>query len=75
MELISDLLNKETANVSFGVSDTYDWVLIDILAQAMKLLFECYDKLSHDDKNSRFAFRKMKTRMLAVIDVTKNTIN
>lgn len=72
--MIGDKLNHEISIVSFGVPDNYEWGLLDVLNEAMKLVMDCFDKVSADDKNSRIAIKKLKTRMIQASSATKAAV-
>lgn len=74
MDLIGDKLNHEISIVSFGVPEHYEWSLIDVLNEALKLVLDCFDRLSQEDTNSRLAIKKLKTQMFSAASATKTAI-
>ena len=38
----------------------YDWNLIDLLLDAMKIVNGCFDKVASEDNNARMAVRKLR---------------
>ena len=74
MDLIGDKLNHEISSVAFGVPENYEWSLIDVLNEALKLVLDCFERLSQEDKNSMFAIKKLKTRMFSAASATKTAI-
>lgn len=74
IDLLGDKLNQETGNIAFGVPDAYNWALLDHVSEGLKLVFETLDRLGSDDDKTRYAMRKLKTRMFAAIPATKSAV-
>lgn len=52
----------------------YDWNLIDLLLDAMKIVNGCFDKVASEDNNARMAVRKLRQRMYIAINTVKKSI-
>lgn len=60
--------------MTFGVDEAYDWALVDLLLEAQKMVYGCFDKLSEQDSNSRLAVRKLRTRMYTATSTIKKAV-
>lgn len=60
--------------MTFGVTDKYEWQILNDIAEGNKIVFDCLDRLSNDDKKARFAIRKLRTRMATAIPAVKNAV-
>lgn len=74
IDLLADELNQEIGHVSFGVTDSYQWQILDDIAEGHKIVFNCLDRLGTADNKARFAMRKLRTRMTAAIPAVKNAV-
>ena len=60
--------------MTFGVTDKYEWQILDDIAEGNKIVFNCLDRLGNDDNKARFAVRKLRTRMATAIPAVKNAV-
>ena len=65
MDRLADQINTEVSEVTLMTSETprnsdYDWQLVDLLLDAQKIIYNCFDKLSAEDENARTAVRKLR---------------
>lgn len=60
--------------MTFGVTEKYEWQILDDIAEGNKIVFNCLDRLGNDDNKARFAIRKLRTRMATAIPAVKNAI-
>lgn len=74
IDLLGDKINLETGSISFGVTDAYNWALLDYVLEGLKIVFLTIDRLGGDDDKARFALRKLKTRMNSAIPATKSAV-
>jgi hypothetical protein len=64
-------LNHEISIVS---TDNYEWSLLDVLNESLKLVVQCFDQVCQEGSNSRVAIDKLKNRMVAATTTTKTAI-
>lgn len=55
-------------------TDNYEWSLLDLLSESLKLVVECFDQVCQEGSNSRVAIDKLKIRMVAATNTTKTAI-
>lgn len=61
------------ATLTFGVDETYNFKILDLILDAQKLVYGCFDKIVQEDNNARLAVRKLRTRMYSATQSAKKT--
>ena len=81
LDQLADLINTEVSEVtlmSTSAADSkepeYDWQLIDLLLDAQKTIYGCFDKVAAQDENAQRAVRKLRQRMYIATTTVKKSI-